>query len=219
MTASVIYILVTKTKKKAVDTAKTIRADKNGKKSKSEYLENLIQFLCIWYPITFRKKFMLMLVLFDTNSEINAIHSIFAQELGLFIKPTDVRALKIDSSILDNFGIIVVVFLVTDKTNQIKFFKEIFLVANVSLEVVLGMFFLTLSCTDVDFLDWELRWRTYTIKEALSTTKCIEPVGKKEFVGAMLDSEHKSYIVYVGSVSSVMFPNFSSLNVHPSHKP
>ena len=36
---------------------------------------------------------------------------------------------------------IVAAFLVTDKTNQVRFFEKIFLVANISPEVVFGMLF------------------------------------------------------------------------------
>ena len=57
---------------------------------------------------------------------------------------------------LDTFGIVIVVFSVTDKANQVRFFEETFLVANVSPKVVFGMLFLTLSGADVDFLGWEL---------------------------------------------------------------
>ena len=85
--------------------------------------------------------------------------------------------------------------------------------ANVSSKVVLGMFFLTLSGADVDFLDWELRWRTYTTEEALPTTRRVELVGKKEFAAAELDPEHETYVVHVGSVSSVALPSSSPLDV------
>ena len=44
----------------------------------------------------------------------------------------------------------------TDKANRVRFFEKIFLVANVSPEVVFGMLFLTLSGADVNFLGWEL---------------------------------------------------------------
>ena len=40
-----------------------------------------------------------------------------------------------------------------DKENRVKFFKKIFLAANVSLKVVLKMSFLTLSDTNIDFLE------------------------------------------------------------------
>ena len=46
---------------------------------------------------------------------------------------------------------VVAAFSVMDKANQGKFFEKTFLVANVSLEVVLGMSFLTVSGADVDF--------------------------------------------------------------------
>ena len=54
---------------------------------------------------------------------------------------------------LDTYEMIVTAFLVMDKINRVKFFEKTFLVANVSLEVVFEMFFLTLSNVNVDFLD------------------------------------------------------------------
>ena len=54
---------------------------------------------------------------------------------------------------LNTYEIRVVAFSVTDKANQVKFFEEIFLVANVSPELVFEMFFVTLSGADIDFLD------------------------------------------------------------------
>ena len=63
---------------------------------------------------------------------------------------------KIDGTILDTYRIVVTVFSLTDKANQVRFFEKTFLVANVSPEVVFGMFFLTLSDVDIDFFDQEL---------------------------------------------------------------
>ena len=58
---------------------------------------------------------------------------------------------------LDTFRMVVATFLVLDKANQVRFFEETFLVANVSPEVVLEMPFFTLSNADVDFSGRELR--------------------------------------------------------------
>ena len=93
--------------------------------------------------------------------------------------------------------------------------------ANVSLEVVLGMFFLILSSANVDFSGRELRWRIYTTKEVLSTTKRVELVGKKEFASAAFDPEHETYVVHVVSLSSTPLTSLKSppLNVHPSRRP
>ena len=51
---------------------------------------------------------------------------------------------------------VVVAFSITDKANRVRFFEKTFLVANVSLKVVLGMPFLILSGADVDFSSREL---------------------------------------------------------------
>ena len=128
--------------------------------------------------------------------------------------PFDVGAQKIDSTTLDTYGMIVAAFSVTDKANQVRFFEETFLVANVSPEVAFGMPFLTLSDADVDFLDRELRWRIYTTQEAVPTTRPIELVGKKEFAAAAIDSEHETFLVHVASPSSIPL----DANVHPFHR-
>ena len=44
----------------------------------------------------------------------------------------------------------------TDKANQIRFFEETSLVANVCLEIVFEMPFLTLSSANINFLGREL---------------------------------------------------------------
>ena len=159
-----------------------------------------------------------MLALPDSGTEVNAIHLTFAQELGLPIRTTDVRAQKIDGTMLDTFGMVDVAFSVTDKANQVRFFEETFLVANVSPEVVLGMPFLTLSGADVDFSGRELRWKTYTVEEALPTTRRVELVGKEEFAAAAFDPESETFVVHVASLSSDALPSSSSLDVHPFRK-
>ena len=65
--------------------------------------------------------------------------------------------IKIDSTMLNTYGIVFAAFSMTDKANQVKFFKEPFLVANVSLKIVFGIPFLTLSSADIDFLERELQ--------------------------------------------------------------
>ena len=98
--------------------------------------------------------------LLDSGNEINAIYLTFAQKLGLPIRPKDVKAQKIDGNTLDIYKMVVAAFSVTNKANRVRFFEKTFLVANNSPEVVLGISFLTLSIADIDFLGWELRWRT-----------------------------------------------------------
>ena len=51
---------------------------------------NLVQVPYICYPINFGRKSVL--VLLDSDSEVNAVHLVFAKELGLLLSLTDVRA-------------------------------------------------------------------------------------------------------------------------------
>ena len=66
-------------------------------------------------------------------------------------------ALEIDNIIVDTYEIVVETFSLTNKVNQVRFFKETFLVTNISPEVVFGMLFLILSGVNIDFLNWKLR--------------------------------------------------------------
>ena len=145
---------MTETRWEVVETAETVGKGRDVEETKGGY-PNLAGVLCIRYPITFRKKSVPVLTLLNLGSEVNAIHPTFTQKLKLPIRTTDIGAQKIDNTMLDNFGMVVATFLVMDKANQVRFFEETFLVANVSLEVVLGMPFLTLSGADVDFLGQE----------------------------------------------------------------
>ena len=107
---------------------------------------------------------------------------------------------------------VVAAFLVVDKANQVKFFEKTFLLANVSLKVVFGMFFLTLSSIDVDFSGQKLWWRTYTTKEAFPSTQDVKLVEKKEFVAVVLDPKYETYIIYVISLSSTpLVASFESI--------
>ena len=98
-----------------------------------------------------------MLILLDLGSKVNVFYPTFARELGLHIRLTDIEAQKINGTTLDTFEMIVVAFSVTNKANQVKFFEETFLVANISPEIVLGISFLILSGADINFLGRKLR--------------------------------------------------------------
>ncbi len=63
---------------------------------------------------------------------------------------------------------VVSTFSVSDKDR--REIEESFLLADVSQDVVLGMFFLIMSNVDVDFQAKDLQWRSYTTGEVLPTT-------------------------------------------------
>ena len=91
---------------------------------------------CIHYPVQFKKNKTQVQALIDLENEVNAIYPTFVKELGLSIRAIDVGVQKIDGTTLDTHEIVVAAFSVTDKANQIRFFEETFLVANVSPKLI-----------------------------------------------------------------------------------
>ena len=97
-----------------------------------------------------------------------------AAYLGLKVRVTDVGVQKIDGSSLATYGMVIAAFQIVDKLGRSRFFQETFLLADISMEVVLGMPFLSFSNADVQFAEKELTWKTYTTEEALPTTRQVE---------------------------------------------
>ena len=92
-----------------------------------------------------------VLALLDLSSKVNAMHPAFAKKLGLVIQITNVGAQKINGTTFETYGVVVVVFSVTDQANKVKFFEKTFLIANISPDVIFEMPFLILSGADVNF--------------------------------------------------------------------
>ena len=112
----------------------------------------------IYYPVQFKKNINKSHVqaLINSESEVNVIYLSFAKQLSLSIRLIDVGAQKIEDIILDTHEMVVVTFLVVDNVNRVWFLEKTFLMANISLKVVLAMLFFTLSGADIHFLGQEL---------------------------------------------------------------
>ena len=80
----------------------------------------------------------------------------YAAYLSLKVRVTNVSAQKIDRSSLATYGMVIAAFQVVDKLGHSWFFQETFLLADIGMEVVLGMPFFTLSNADVQFAEKEL---------------------------------------------------------------
>ena len=106
--------------------------------------------LCIHHPVQFRKdKEETIRALINAGSEVNVMTPAYAKKLGLRTRKTDVGAQKIDGSSLDTFGMVIAGFQVIDKLGRARFFQETFLLADTTMEVVLGMPFLTFGNADI----------------------------------------------------------------------
>lgn len=75
----------------------------------------------------------------------------YTAKLGFSQRTTNFDVQKIDSLAMKTYGMITIGVLVIDKLGQIRFFKETFLLADISMEVVLEILFLLLSHVNVNF--------------------------------------------------------------------
>ncbi len=170
----------------------------------------LQQVLCFWYPVRFQESQPIR-ALIDSGSEVNTMTPAYASEVGLTTRKTSVGAQKIDGLPLETHGMTSARFLLQDSLKRVWFFEETFLLADTSMEVVLGMLFLTFSNADFQFGAEVLTWRSYTAAETLSTTSRVELINKREFAKAALDGNSEIFVMHVVAVK-----NPTTMSIHPS---
>lgn len=74
---------------------------------------------------------------------------IFVARLDLSTQPISISIYKANGFTLKTYNIVMTGFFIWDKYGIIRFFEETFLFTDTSIEVVLGISFLTLSSMDV----------------------------------------------------------------------
>lgn len=88
---------------------------------------------------------------------------------------------------------------VIDKFRKIRVFKETFLLADISMEVVLKIPFLSFNYMNIDFkvIIGKLTWMTYIAIETISIAKKVELIDKYKFVKAALNRNFETFMVYI----------------------
>ena len=80
------------------------------------------------------------------------MNSDFVKKLSLWIYKTKFGAQKIDGSKLYTFVIIIALFSMEDNKENSRFFKELFLLADMCMDIALSTLFLILSNIEIDFI-------------------------------------------------------------------
>ncbi len=78
---------------------------------------------------------------------------VYTAKLGFATRKTNVDAEKIYGSALVTNEIVIAGFSLQNKLGKVQFFEETFLLADTSMEVVLGLPFRTLSDADIWFAE------------------------------------------------------------------
>lgn len=77
-------------------------------------------------------------------------------KLSFKVQKTDVKAQKNDNSLLKIYKMVIAALQVLDKLGRIRFFQEIFLLANTSINMILKMSFFIFSNTNIQFAEKKL---------------------------------------------------------------
>ena len=99
---------------------------------------------------------------------------------------------------------IIATFQILDKLERVCFFQESFLLADISMEMILKMLFLTLSNADIQFAEKEITWRFYITKEVLPTTQTVELINKKEFSRAAFNEKSETFVVHIAALEALL---------------
>lgn len=81
---------------------------------------------------------------------------IFIKKLDFWVWKTKVGAQKIDGLIFEIFEIVIAFFSTDDRVERSRFFEKTFLLADISIDIALGILFLTLNNVKINFLEREL---------------------------------------------------------------
>lgn len=85
----------------------------------------------------------------NSESEVNTITPAYTAKLDLQVQKTNVGAQKIVEFSIEIYNMVINAFQVLNKIGRSQFFQEIFLLANISMEVVLKIPFLIFSNVNV----------------------------------------------------------------------
>lgn len=99
-------------------------------------------------------------------------------------------------------------FWLRDNLEKVWFFKEIFLLADIGIEVVLGIVFLSLRNVDVGFAElWKLILMSNNIAEILHIASWVELIHKKKFAKVVVDENSEIFVIYVTALEA--------MSIHP----
>ena len=118
-------------------------------------------------------------------------------KLGLKVYSTNIKTQKIDGSILKIFEIVLASFLIKDKLKRARFLEKTFLLANLSIKMVLSMLFLTFSNRNIQFAKKELIYRFYTTVKAVPTIKQVKIIDKEKFIKVAINEYVEAFVVHV----------------------
>lgn len=124
----------------------------------------------------------------------------YTEKLGLTSQSINVSAQKIDGLPLGTYGMVIAEFLVQNKLGKAWFFKGTFLLADISIELLLGMPFLSFRNANLQFDAGKLTWKTYIADKAMPTVRQVKLIDKHEFAKTALNENSKTFVIHMSAL-------------------
>lgn len=118
-------------------------------------------------------------------------------KLNLSIQKISLGAQKFNGIVLEIFDMLKTKLFIKGNLEKVWIFKKTFLLAKISMEIVLEMPFLFSSNADIQFDTKELIWRFYTVAKVLPTTSRVQLIVKREFAKTALDENSNTFMMYM----------------------
>lgn len=158
----------------------------------------------IYHLVQFKKNQAKVQILLNFSNKVNIITLIYVANLGFKVRLTDVGAYKINGSILKIFEMVLASFQIKEEHEKIWFFQKTFLVTNISMEMILNIFFLIFSNANILFAKQELIQRLYILAKAILITKRVKVINYKKFVAVILDLSKGVFVIQVSYIDRKM---------------
>lgn len=136
---------------------------------------------------------------------------VYTAKLGFTISKTSIGTQKIVGLALETDHPTLIRFSLQNSFGKIRFFKEMFLLANTNIEMILGMSFLSLSNADIKFAkrSRKLTQKSYTTIETLPTTNWVKLINKNKFIKVLVDKDLETFVMHMVVLEAETLIHFS----------
>lgn len=88
------------------------------------------------------------------------------------------------------------------------------MLANINMELVLEIFFLFFSNSDIKFIESQkLIWRSYDTAKALLTASRIELINKREYTTTAMNKNLETFVIYIATLEILTVMLIHLLNI------
>lgn len=95
-------------------------------------------------------------------------------------------------------------FLLQNSLRKVRFFEKTFLLANINMELILKMLFLSLSNANFQFSARKFTYKSYISNEALAIFRQVKLIQKYKFTKTAFDKNTETFIIGIFVIKAIL---------------